>query len=303
MLNREKYITLSLELHLFWARIMKEHSLFLEASFTPKDKKLAKEAEHYKECFEKLLLDTVKLSNKRISESVLGSGELITAYTLNAEKKTQHYTGIDICTKITLMEKDLHCKTSEENCDKLAKNIKDINCKAMKLLDGLIALKAKTLDCVLHCELFTTSYPALIEHTIHEAKLYHSCIKALEENTALPMENIKNTELFWNDIMKEHALFMRGLLDPSENELIKTANQFACKFSELIQKANDATSTTIADVTNDTLMNTIMLKDFKTSGAEGILDCKIRSTILPLLADHVLREANHYIRILSDYKC
>ena len=29
------------------------------------------------------------------------------------------------------------------------------------------------------------------------------------------------------------------------------------------------------------------------------LNCKIDSIILPLLADHVLREANHYIRLLE----
>ena len=27
--------------------------------------------------------------------------------------------------------------------------------------------------------------------------------------------------------------------------------------------------------------------------------CQIRSVILPLLADHVLREANHYLRLLT----
>lgn len=32
---------------------------------------------------------------------------------------------------------------------------------------------------------------------------------------------------------------------------------------------------------------------------KGILDTKIASIILPLLADHVLREANHYIRLLE----
>lgn len=60
MINREQYITSSLELHLFFGRIMKEHSFFLEAGFTPKNTKLSKEAEHYKVCFEKILLDTVK---------------------------------------------------------------------------------------------------------------------------------------------------------------------------------------------------------------------------------------------------
>ena len=36
--------------------------------------------------------------------------------------------------------------------------------------------------------------------------------------------------------------------------------------------------------------------------AKGILECKIQGLILPLLADHVLREANHYLRLL-DVEC
>ena len=44
----DKYITLSLELHLFFARIMKEHALFLEAGFPGKDKSFIEEAEEYK---------------------------------------------------------------------------------------------------------------------------------------------------------------------------------------------------------------------------------------------------------------
>ena len=31
MISREEYVMQSLELHLFWGRIMKEHLLFLEA--------------------------------------------------------------------------------------------------------------------------------------------------------------------------------------------------------------------------------------------------------------------------------
>ena len=55
-------------------------------------------------------------------------------------------------------------------------------------------------------------------------------------------------------------------------------------------------------VTSDTLMETIKLRDFKQAGTKGIVDCKIKSIILPLLADHVLREANHYIRLLNECK-
>ena len=104
MINKEKYITLSLELHLFFARIMKEHALFLEAGFTSKNTKLSKEAEHYKVCFQKILFDTVKLSNGKIRKRVIKSGELITRHTLEAEKKTKYYTGININFNITNME-------------------------------------------------------------------------------------------------------------------------------------------------------------------------------------------------------
>ena len=281
---------------------MKEHSLFLEAGFTPKNINLSKAAEHYKVSFERLLLDTVKLSNARIRESVIDSGEIFTEYTLQAEKKTKYYTGIDINSKITLMEKDLDCKTSNSIDPKIFKNVKNINARSIKLLDGLIDFKIRILDGMLCCKLFTVNYPLLIEHIIREAKLYRSYIKALEANKDIDKENIRNTELFWDQIMMEHSLFIRGLLDPTENELIRTSNKFANEFCELIQRADDATEKTMASVTSDTLMKTIKLRDFKKAAADGIADCKIRSIILPLLADHVLREANHYIRLLNDCK-
>ena len=101
--------------------------------------------------------------------------------------------------------------------------------------------------------------------------------------------------------MMEHALFIRGLLDPSENELIVKSNKFANEFEKLIKRAESITDDTKLSVTDDTLSQTIKLRDFKKDGTKGILECKIRSIILPLLSDHVIREANHYIRILKKY--
>lgn len=292
MINKENYITLSLELHLFWARIMKEHAIFLEAGFTPKNIKLSKEADHYKTCFEKLLCDVVKLSNSRIRECVISSGEIITKYTPEAEKKTKYYTGIDIDSNITVKEKDFECKTSDKYNKKLINNIRNININTIKLLDKLIKFKMKILENVQCCELFTVNYPSLLEHIIEEGKLYLKCVKALESDT--DMQNIRDIELFWNHIMMEHSLFIRGSLDPSEDELIKTSDNFAKEFKDLTKESD------YDDLNRDSLNETIKLRDFKTAGVQGILDCKIKSIILPLLADHVLREANHYIRLLKE---
>ena len=66
MISREEYVMQSLELHLFWGRIMKEHLLFLEAGFAGKNTRLIKEAENYKVSFEKFLLKVVMVLLGRV---------------------------------------------------------------------------------------------------------------------------------------------------------------------------------------------------------------------------------------------
>lgn len=301
MLSKEEYVSLSLETHLFWGRIMKEHSLFLEAGFTPKNTKLAKQADNYKIGFEKLLFDILKLNRGGVRKVVLESGEIFTKYTLDAEKKTSYYTGIEISQKITVLECERTKQESKEIDSKMVNSVKSINIKAMKLLDGLIKLKKIILDGVSSCNIFTVNYPMLLEHVIEEAQEYHLCIEKLENSEELN-SGINQKKSFWNEIMREHSLFIRGLLDPSEEELICTSNKFAEEFNKLIEQSRNIVEIIMADDLNDSLRETIKLRDFKISGTEGILNCEIKSIILPLLSDHVLREANHYIRLLKECK-
>ena len=301
MISDQRYVTLSLELHLFFARIMKEHALFLEAGFMPKDSKFASEADYYKKEFEKLLSSVVSMSNGMIRPNVLQSGEIITDFTLGTEQKTQNLTGININQNITVQESKLHSESNPQVSPNLVRNVSQLNANAKKLLNGLISFKQRILEGVLSCKLFTANYPLLIEHILREAKLYLSLVNDLENRVDIDAKDVRETELFWDQIMMEHALFIRGLLDPSEEALIDTADEFADEFKDLIEMAQTMTTATINNVTDETLNQTIELKNFKQAGTDGIARCKIRSIILPLLADHVLREANHYIRLLETY--
>ena len=302
MIDNRKYVILSLELHLFFSRIMKEHALFLEAGFTNKNYNLAMEADHYKKQFEDLLSYTVSASNGIIRPDILYSEELVTTLTSAAEQKTEEFTGIEINKNITTRELNLQSGVNPQVGQDLVNYIAQLNSDAIRLLDGLINFKERVLDGVLSCTIFTSNYPLLLEHIIHEANLYRSYVVDLENKIDIESKNAKEIELFWDHIMMEHALFMRGLLDLSEGELINTSNDFAIKFNELIEKANGMTDSNIKSITEETLNETVEFKDFKEAGASGIEQCKIKSIILPLLADHVLREANHYIRILESYK-
>ncbi|HDF2744618.1 TPA: DUF2935 domain-containing protein [Clostridioides difficile] len=302
MIDNQKYVILSLELHLFFSRIMKEHALFLEAGFTNKNYNLAMEADHYKKQFEDLLSYTVSASNGIIRPDILYSEELVTTLTSVAEQKTEEFTGIEINKDITTRELNLQSGVNPQVGQDLVNYVAQLNSDAIRLLDGLINFKERVLDGVLSCTIFTSNYPLLLEHIIHEANLYRSYVVDLENKIDIESKNAKEIELFWDHIMMEHALFMRGLLDPSEGELINTSNDFAIKFNELIEKTNEMTDSNIKNITEETLNETVEFKDFKEAGASGIEQCKIKSIILPLLADHVLREANNYIRILESYK-
>lgn len=298
----ENYATLSIETHLFFARIMKEHALFLEAGFPCKDEKWIKKADWFKEQFEDLLRGVVEIADGRINREFEKSGEMVTEFTVPAEKRTECLTGVKIDSRITEKQQKLRegCRR-EDNWEnrEINRRIHEINDQAVWLLDGLIEFKECILEGVSDCKLFNANYPLLIKHIIREAKLYRSTVEELMQNRRVSYKNLRETEQFWNQIMMEHALFIRGLLDPSEEELIDTADEFATDYKKLLEMAKRRDFRAMDEMTRKSLEETLKYRDFKTAGAEGILDCKIASIILPLLADHVLREANHYIRILE----
>lgn len=300
MKNKLQYTIASLELHLFFARIMKEHSFFLEAGFTPANASFIKEAEFFKIQFELLLSRAVALSNGIVSRNVLDSGEVLTEFTSGAERQTQRFTGIHIDRRITALESRLRPGENPNISAEMVEQTRRLNQTAIKLLNGLIAFKEKIINNVSLCNMFTMNYPLLIKHILREAKLYRTYVINFESGRDFDIQSMKQIEQFWNQIMMEHAMFIRGLLDPSENELIETSDSFAKDYAQLLAKSKEMNDRTMTIDTNASLAETLKFRDFKMAGAKGIQECKIQSIILPLLADHVLREANHYIRLLEN---
>ena len=295
------FVQQSLELHLFFARIMKEHSFFLQLGFTPRDANFTEQANDLRMSFDRLLADVVSLSNGVVSSEVLLSGEVITPYTKNAEMASTFYTGIQIPTEITQAEAGLIGSDRSVVTPVLEQRVTAVNQRAMNLIGSLIQFKETILTNVLSCQMFTVNYPLLIDHILREARLYLSMVQRIQNRV---MTNLKREaleqEAFWNRIMAEHSKFIRGLLDPTENELFLTANAFGNEFDQLTEEAKAALDMTIPfeTVTEDSLMATRRIRDFKAQGTQGLLECKIKSIIIPLLGDHTLREANHYLRLL-----
>lgn len=301
MISRQDFITMSLDLNLFFLRIMKEHSFFLGIAFTPVNSQWAAEADNLRIGFEKLLAKAVSLANGNVSEQALASRQFATEYTADAEELTNFYTGVPFNTDLTKDELMLRPANTQTLADVNA--VAALNHNAFRLTSALVAFKERLLKNVLACRMFTLNYPLLIEHIIREARLFLSSLRTLNERR-LTVNNtyLINQEIFWNRQMAEHAKFIAGLLDPSEEILIDTARMFGKEFDMLTAEAKQAqTQTMDLSLTENTIEAMERLRDFKTAGTQGLLNCSIKSIIIPLLADHVLREANHYLCVLG--KC
>lgn len=302
MISKNEFITMSIDLNLFFLRIMKEHSFFLEIGFMPRDKNMAERAGTFRHRFERLLSEATALANGNVSATALSSHQATTQYTLEAERLTNFYTEIPFNLELTRREERLQPAGSRMMGTRMEEAVENLDRKAYQLTAELVMFKKQLLESVRSCKMFTLNYPLLIEHILREARHFMNMLEMLMRRESINSpEDLLNQELFWNRQMAEHAKFIAGLLDPSEEALIDKARMFGREFDALTDEAEQATRQTmnIAGVTADSRRETEKLRDFKATGTKGILECKVQSIIIPLLGDHVLREANHYLCIMG----
>lgn len=298
MLSREDYIRYSLEINLFFLRLAKEHAIFAAASLPPRDINVSYQLIALKNSFEMLLCRAVILSQGVVSPEALSSMEVVTNLTLPTEVRNQFLTGIPIDMNITKLELALEPgRNSRAQTSILFEQVSVLNRQAITGLNTAIALKEKLLADILSCKAFSYVYPDMLSHIITESRFFTNLlvkIESMEDINSLRDLVGEELKLNWNEIMGDHAKYIRGYLDPSEVVLFKNADSFAKEFDRL-----PPTASIHQDEALEIMRATTNLRNFKMQGTQGILSCSIRSLIPPLLSDHVAREANHYLRLLN----
>lgn len=299
------YVESSLELHLFYIRIMKEHAYFLEIGFMKANEQCKEDARWFKEKFEDLLCKVIQCSDGVVGRDVIDSGEAITAFTLCSEQKTCKLTGVPLDMDVTKLEEAFvdRCK-KDEKCDCMDKGkmdmVKELNCYTIKLLDKFIDFQKWLINKINCCDIAMHLYPSLVEHITREAEMYMATLMSIESNGCLEKQNGQDMVEFWVEGMKDHAATIGGLLDPTEYELHAEADVFVSTFEKLLDGVRKMEEFIACPLMSEVINETMELRDFKAGVTKAINDCLLRGMILPLLADHVLREVNYFIRHLMN---
>lgn len=189
--------------------------------------------------------------------------------------------------------------------------IKQFNIKVYQAAVSIWAYKRKVLGLILRCQIRSNNYALLVDHTSREAAYFAKRLKELNEGKLKPVpEAIIKENVFFLKIMADHAKFIGHLLDPSERKLVEQAQEFSYDFDQLLFQAMDLDSMRPQSETVPLLdqfldqnrVSVVSLRNFKKTARDLIEECRIKSNIHPLLADHVFREAERFLHIIDMFE-
>lgn len=176
------------------------------------------------------------------------------------------------------------------------------------LVKEFYVFKRNLLHMMLECRLGGCNFPLLLDHVAREAEYFIRLLDKIKSNKVLINGGTKaQEETFWLRIMADHAKFISHRLDPSERNLIATANAFSDEFDNLFMQGRDFSSMlqAYAEVAafkrfiQDARAATVRIRDFKRAAEEMIVECRLVGIIPALLADHVRREADHFLMVMT----
>jgi hypothetical protein len=190
--------------------------------------------------------------------------------------------------------------------------IQQFNAEVHTAVSQIWAFKRKVLGLILSCRLpGQTNFPLLVDHISREANYFRNRLEELNQGKLEPLQDaIIDENVFFLKIMADHAKFIGHLLDPSERKLVEQARDFSHDFDQLLYQAIDLDSmrpqSQTAPLLNQFLdqnkVSVKSLRDFKKTASDLIDQCKIKSIIHPLLADHVFREAERFLEIIDMFQ-
>jgi hypothetical protein len=187
--------------------------------------------------------------------------------------------------------------------------VRKFNEESIELVHGFRNFKRNLLILIINCKISGFNFPLLVDHIAREAEYFMRTLKKFNKGILEPIQDaIINENVFWLRIMMEHSRFIASLLDQSERNLVNTARKFGDDFEILLNQARDVESMLyhkqptypiIGKLNKDSENAASEIQDFKKAGLELIQSCQIRSVINPLLADHVVREAGHFLYMIK----
>jgi hypothetical protein len=199
--------------------------------------------------------------------------------------------------------------TKAQKTPETVQSVRALNEESIQAASAFRNFKRNVLLLIINCKILGFNFPLLVDHIAREAEYFVRNLMKFNQGIMEPIQDaIISENVFWLRIMMEHSRFIGSLLDQSERNLVNQARKFGDDFEVLLNQARDVESMLynkeptypiISKMNKDSENAAMEIRNFKRAGLEFIRTCQIRNVINPLLADHVVREAEHFMMIVK----
>ncbi|HHT38675.1 MAG TPA: DUF2935 domain-containing protein [Mollicutes bacterium] len=183
--------------------------------------------------------------------------------------------------------------------------------EVMSLLVNFIEFKRYIIQKLLMCAINISLPPSFINHMINEAQEFYETLESIRRPKAVNTveENIKLHKV-WLPDSSGHATSLLMFIDAVEAFDREEARRFACDFNKLFIKANE-----LGIMIDRTNMSNGALKYLNEQSKNKISDfiyflsrikelriqCKLLGNLMPLIPDHMIREAQYYLSSIQSF--
>jgi hypothetical protein len=200
-------------------------------------------------------------------------------------------------------------KALRVRADKLTseKKFAELIAESIDSLKEFLRYKQLLLGWSLTNKLGSALPPLFFDHVIREAEYFMAILEKLHACKKLAVVKALEAD-FWLRLMTEHTKFIGSRIDPSERSLLDVVTGYQAEFDNLSMQARDYVSflahkpmelPAFDRFLQDSRVATVRLRDFKQAIHEMIVQNRMLGTIPAVLADHVRREADHFLLVLS----
>ncbi|MDU4959660.1 MAG: DUF2935 domain-containing protein [Sporomusaceae bacterium] len=188
------------------------------------------------------------------------------------------------------------------------KKFKELVRQSTGKVEEFLRFKRRLLRLALRGELCGCLYPSLLDHMAREAEYFLRLLESMKDCKPFQLWSKTRELSFWLRLMSDHDDFIRQMLDPSEVILIETTEGFTTEFDGLFRQSLDFSSMlrganenvpSFGRFLQDSRAATTRLRDFNRALYGMLEDKRVLGLMTPLFADHVRREADHFLMVAA----
>ena len=298
MLDNKEYAYESLANHIYFANSIRSFCTTIGLTFFKNNQTYIDKAISLGYQATDIINQTILLMDKELANDVLESDVYITPYTKKLDLLTQKLFDISLLIQI---DKDIELLKNREvimyNDDVITK-ISELNNESLKLINDFKDFCSDIKTKIDNNELFSYSYPDFFNYMYDEISVYGRDIERINSKKDYTKFYLNEYMYYFNELLRESALYIRGLLDTKYQDTFDMASYFVNAFSNLSEKYLKNKD----DLSIETERLVTDYKTFVTDIIDKLLLSKLSFITPPITLDNYLTNINVYLFLIGNIK-